>query len=852
MANPSAPQTDRRPFLRVLAARRRSLLPGLVGLGLLLAGGPAAGQEPPAASPDTAATYRAVLDRYCVTCHNGRLRTAGLELDAADLTNVSGRADLWEKVVRKLRGRDMPPRPRPRPAEAVYEGFAGWLEATLDAAAAAHPRPGRPALHRLNRTEYANAVRDLLALEVDVTTLLPPDDSTHGFDNIADVLGVSPLLLESYVSAARKISRLAVANPAIPPSAETYVGAHDETQDTHREGMPFGTRGGLRVTHHFPVDGEYEIRIRLERSQRDDVRGLHEPHELELAVDGRRVRLFALDGGPHMYRQVVYDGETPALTADDHLVLRAPLTAGPHTLTATFPVKSFGVSESLSKPLLRSYPTPNSVAGLPAVSRILVTGPLGAAGRGDTPTRRRIFTCRPAAAEVADAAETAEVADAAETAEIADAAETAEVADAAETAEAACAERILAGMARRAYRGLATDADVRELVGFYEAGRARGGFEAGIEAALWRLLASPKFLFRFEFDPPDVAPGAAYRLGDRELASRLSFFLWSSLPDEPLLAAAERGELRRPGELERQVRRMLADPRAAALVDNFAGQWLYLRNLAHVVPEPRRFRNFDNNLRRAFRRETELLFASIVAEDRSVPELLDADYTFVNERLARHYGIPGVRGSHFRRVAVTDEHRRGLLGHGSILTVTSYANRTSPVLRGKWVLENLLGAPPPPPPADVPELPEEDGSGPALTMRERLAAHRANPVCASCHATMDPIGFGLENFDAVGAWRQSDSGAPIDASGTLPNGAAFEGPAELRAALLARPEAFVRALTVKLATYALGRGVEPFDAPAIRAILAEAADRDYTFSSLVLGIARSVPFQMREAAEDTE
>ncbi len=828
MADPSAPQTDRRPFLRILAARRRSfLLPALVGIGLLLAAGPAAGQEPPRAGSDAPATYRAVLDRYCVTCHNGRLRTAGLELDAADITNVSGRPDLWEKVVRKLRGRDMPPRPRPRPAEAVYDGFAGWLEATLDAAAAAHPRPGRPALHRLNRTEYANAVRDLLALDVDVTTLLPPDDSTHGFDNIADVLGVSPLLLESYVAAARKISRLAVANPAIPPSAETYVGAHDETQDTHREGMPFGTRGGLRVTHHFPVDGEYEIRMRLERSQRDDVRGLHEPHELELAVDGRRMRLFALDGGPHMYRQEVYDGETPALTADDHLVLRAPLTAGPHTLTATFPVKSFGVSESLSKPLLRSYPTPNSVAGLPAVSSIIVTGPLGATGRGDTPTRRRIFTCRPAGPD-------------------------AEASEVAEAAGAACAERILAGLARRAYRGLATDDDVRELVGFYEAGRARGGFEAGIEAALWRLLASPKFLFRFEFDPPDAAPGAAYRLGDRELASRLSFFLWSSIPDEPLLAAAERGELRRPGELERQVRRMLADPRAAALVDNFAGQWLYLRNLAHIVPEPRRFRNFDNNLRRAFRRETELLFASIVAEDRSVLELLDADYTFVNERLARHYGIPGVRGSHFRRVAVTDEHRRGLLGHGSILTVTSYANRTSPVLRGKWVLENLLGAPPPPPPADVPDLPEEDGSGPALTMRERLAAHRANPVCASCHATMDPIGFGLENFDAVGAWRQSDSGEPIDASGTLPSGAAFEGPAELRGALLARPEAFVRALTVKLATYALGRGVEPFDAPAIRAILAEAAGSDYAFSSLVLGIARSVPFQMREAADDTE
>ena len=798
--------------------RRGFLLPGLAGIGLLLAGGPAAAQTPGVAGPDAPATYRAVLDRYCVTCHNGRLRTAGLELDRADLSNVGGHGDLWEKVVLKLRGRDMPPQPRPRPADAVYDGFAAWLETTLDAAAAMDPRPGRPALHRLNRTEYANAVRDLLALDVDVTTLLPPDDSTHGFDNIADALGVSPLLLESYVVAARKISRLAVANPAIPPSAETYVGAHDETQDTHRDGMPFGTRGGLRAMHHFPVDGEYEIRTRLERSQRDDVRGLHEPHELELAVDGQRVRLFALEGGPHMYRQAVYDGETPALTADDHLVLRVPLTAGPHAITATFPVKSFGVSESLSKPLLRSYPSPNSVAGLPAVSRIIVTGPLAAAGRGDTPTRRRIFTCRPAAA----------------------------------AAEAACAEEIISALARRAYRGVATDEDVRELIGFYEAGRANGGFEAGIEAALWRLLASPRFIFRFEFDPPDAPPGAAYRIGDLELASRVSFFLWSSIPDERLLAAAERGELRKPGELERQVRRMLANPRAAALVGNFAGQWLYLRNLEHIVPEPRRFRNFDNNLRRAFRRETELLFESIVAEDRSVLDLLDADYTFVNERLARHYGIPGVRGSHFRRVAVTDERRRGLLGHGSILTVTSYANRTSPVLRGKWVLENLLGAPPPPPPADVPELPEDEGAAQGLTMRERLAAHRANPVCASCHAKMDPIGFGLENFNAVGAWRRSENGAPIDASGTLPSGAAFEGPAELRAALLARPAAFVRTLTAKLATYALGRGVEHFDAPAIRAIVAAAAGSDYAFSSLVLAIVESVPFQMRQAAEEME
>ena len=765
-----------------------------------------------------ASTYRAVLDKYCVTCHNGRLKTAGLELDKVDVSNLAEHADIWERVVPKLRGREMPPPDRPRPDGATYDSFAAWLEASLDAAAAASPNPGRPALHRLNRAEYANAIRDLLALDIDVTTVLPPDDSTHGFDNIADVLGVSPLLLESYVVAARKISRLAVANPAIPPIAETYVGAHDETQDYHQDGMPFGTRGGLRVQHHFPVDGEYEMRIHLERSQRDDVRGLHEPHDIELAIDGQRIKLFELDGGPHMYKQEVYDGETPALTADDHLFLQVPVTAGPHEITATFPVKTFGVAENLTKPLLRSYLSPNSVAGLPAVGKIIVTGPSGVVERGETPTRRRIFTCQPSGS--AD--------------------------------EGECAEEIVATLARRAYRGFITDADVQDLVGFYKMGRQSGGFDEGIEAALWRILASPKFIFRFEFDPQNMAPGAAYPISDLELASRLSFFLWSSIPDDQLLELASRGELRNPGVLEQQVRGMLTDARAGALVDNFAGQWLYLRNLEHVVPEPKRFRDFDNNLRRAFRRETELLFDAIVNEDRSVVDLLSADYTFVNERLARHYGMPDVRGSNFRRVKVTDARRRGLLGHGSILTVTSYANRTSPVLRGKWVLENLLGSPPPPPPADVPDLVENEGQGKNLTMRERMAEHRANPVCASCHAKMDPIGFGLENFDAVGAWRMTQRNRPIDASGMLPNGVEFVGPAGLRQALLERPEAFVTTMTSKLLTYALGRGVEYYDAPAIRGIVAEAARNDYTFSSLVLGIVNSMPFHMRRAAEEAE
>ena len=764
-----------------------------------------------------ASKYRAVLDKYCVTCHNGRLQTAGLELDTVGLSNLGQHAELWEKVVLKLEGREMPPAGRPRPDEATYDGFASWLQASLDAAAVANPNPGRPVLHRLNRAEYANAIRDLLALEIkDVTTLLPPDNSTHGFDNIGDALGVSALLLESYVVAARKISRLAVGNPAIPQIQEQYVGAHDETQDYHQDGMPFGTRGGLRVQHHFPADGEYQIRIRLERSQRDDVRGLQEPHDMELAIDGQRIKVFGLDGGPHMYKQLVYDGESLALTADDNLFLKVPVTAGPHEITATFPVKTFAVAENLTKPLLRSYLSPNSVAGLPAVSKIIVTGPFNVAGSGDSPNRQRIFTCQPSGS----------------------------------TDEMACAKEILSTLARRAYRGSITDADVQVLLGFYETGRQSGGFEAGIELALWRVFSSPKFIFRFEFDPSDIAPGGIYPISDLELASRLSFFLWSSIPDDQLLDLAARGELRSPGVLEQQVRRMLLDARGQALVDNFAGQWLYLRNLDHIVPEPKVFRNFDNNLRQALRRETELLFETIIREDRSVLDLLNADYTFVNERLARHYGIPNIRGSNFRRIAVTDDYRRGLLGRGSTLTVTSYANRTSPVLRGKWVLENLLGSPPPPPPADVPDLVEGKEGQAGHTMRERMSEHRANPVCASCHAKMDPIGFGLENFNAIGAWRTMEGASPIDSSGALPNGLEFDGPAELREALVQRPGAFIRTMTTKLLTYALGRGVEYYDAPAVRVITAAAARSNYAFSSLVLGIVDSVPFQMRRVAEE--
>jgi hypothetical protein len=801
---------------------------GLLGLALVGAASTpagrvsAAGFHPGQQNPTVdsgahqAAGYRGVLDKYCVTCHNERLRTAGLALNRVDPSALDRDGEIWEKVLGKLERRTMPPAGSPRPDETTYREFASWLASSLDAAAVVRPNPGRPGLHRLNRTEYANAVRDLLSLEIDVAALLPPDDSTRGFDNIADALGISPLLFESYLVAARKVSRLAVGNPTLAPISETYWVARDETQDYQKDGLPFGTRGGLRVRHHFPLDGEYDIRIRLSKNHADLVRGLQEPgHDLEFALDGERVKLFTLDGGRHMYAQEYFDAKSLALTADEGLNLRIAVKAGPHDVSATFPMRTNALTEDLMRPRVRAYVSDGETRGMPEISRIIVAGPFNASGATETPARRRLFTCRPDRA----------------------------------AAEISCAKNIISHVARRAYRGLVTDADVEDLLGFYNTARKSEGFEQGIEAALTRMLASPKFLFRFEFDPRGIAPGVAYQISDGDLASRLSFMLWSSIPDDPLLEAAARGDLRHPAMLERQVRRMLADTRARALVDNFAGQWLYLRNLESVLPDKGEFPEFDNNLRQAFRRETELLFESIMREDRSVLDLLNADYTFVNERLARHYGMSNVHGSEFRRVSVADENRRGILGHGSILTVTSHANRTSPVIRGKWVLENLLGAPPPLPPANVPELAATDKTGAVLSMRERMAQHRANAVCASCHKVMDPIGFGLENFNAVGGWRRTDGTTPIDASGTLPNGVPFEGPAGLRKALMQQPDGFVNTMAGKLLTYGLGRGVEYYDGPAIRAITREAARNNYSFSSLILGIVKSVPFRMRCAPE---
>ena len=774
-------------------------------------------QAPPTPIPSDASRHAAVLHRYCVVCHNGRLRTADLELDTLDLARVGERADVWEKVVQKLRSGSMPPVGRPQPDAPAREGLVSWLEAALDLAAAAQPNPGRQPIHRLNRAEYANAVRDLLAVEIDEESLLPADDSAFGFDNIADVLGTSPLLFERYLSVAQKISRMVIGDRvSIRPVVETYVPdplARQEARES--DDLPFGTRGGLGIRRFFPVDGEYGVKIVLKRTVDLEVPiGLTERQEIDVRVDGALVRRFtyggasANDDGPRVGREALIRVDDSMTTFE----LRLPVQAGVHLVGVTF------LQHTLEpEGLAPRFPT-GSVSFLDVdqplarVERVEISGPYHVAAVADSPSRRRVFVCRPA--------HPAE--------------------------EAPCAGRILSELARRAYRRAVTREDVDTLLGFYEAGRRAGSFDAGIRAALERVLISPQFLFRIERDPTNVAADTVYHIGDVELASRLSFFLWSSIPDEELLGFAMRGKLGDSNVLAQQVRRMLLDPRASALVTNFAGQWLYLRNLRHVAPDTRAFPDFDDDLRIALRRETELFFESQLREDRSVVELLRADYTFLNERLARHYGITHVYGSHFRRVSLRDETRPGLLGHGSILTATSYPNRTSPVERGKWILENILGAPPPAPPPGVPPLPD-DSQMTFVSMRERMEQHRKNPSCAVCHSHMDPLGFALENFDGVGRWRVRDGDAAIDASGTLPDGNQFAGPAGLRDALVSRADEFVTTVTTKLLTYALGRGVEPHDMPAVRKIVREASRNDYRWSSIIVGIAESVPFQMRRS-----
>jgi len=765
-----------------------------------------------------AATQRALLDRYCVTCHNRRLKTAGLTLDDIDVANVGDNPVVWEKVVQKLHGKLMPPGGRPRPDDSSYQGLVTYLETSLDRAAEAKPNPGRTeALHRLNRAEYRNVIRDLLAIDIDVSAMLPPDDVSYGFDNIAGVQRMSPTLMERYLSAARKISSVAVGATAVDPVTETYNIPPELRQDDRLDGLPFGTRGGAVLRHTFPRDGEYAIHVQLTRNAGaiDEIPTYDERQRLELSIDGQPIHVFELTPETPQSGRGPARENRRALDAD--WTVKFPAKAGPRNVTLTFLNRTPALLENLLEPFEK--PVPGGPNGYYPTQKgaylrnVEIIGPFTIAEPGDTPSRRRIFVCRPAKA--AD--------------------------------EAACSKTIVATIARRAFRRPVTDADIETLLAFYKEGREEGRFEIGIERAVEGLLVSPEFLFRVQRDPQTATTGAPYRISSLDLASRLSFFLWSSIPDDQLLDLASSGRLQQPAVLAQQVRRMLADPRADALVTNFVGQWLFLRNLPSVLPDPRKDPDFDEGLRAGFRRETEMLAGSILREDRSVLELLTADYTFVNERLAKHYGIPGVRGDHFRRVTLTDDNRRGLLGQGSMLSVTSMPHRTSPVVRGKWILENLLGTPLPPPPPDVPALEEtQKKTEQVLTMRETIARHRANPVCASCHAMMDPLGLSLENFDFVGRWRDVDEAvAPIDASGTLPDGTKFDGPAGLRQVLLAQPERFVTTLTEKMLIYALGRGLEYYDMPAVRKITREAAANNYKAASLVLGVVNSLPFQMR-------
>ena len=795
--------------------KNRLLIVGALWLGAVTGVFPqsaGSGATNPAAPPVSAP--RDVIATYCTSCHNQRLRTAGLTLDSINVDDVAGSAEIWEKVVRKVRGGLMPPAGARQPDAPTRDAFVTSIEAELDRAWAAHPNPGRPLLRRLNRAEYANAVRDLVALDVDVAALLPPDDSAYGFDNISDALNVSPSLQERYLAAAEKIGELAIGDPEAGTLSDTYHVRGDVSQNQHLDGMPLGTLGGTRVTHFFPRDGEYVIQTRLFRTNFDNPRGIEYLHEFELTLDGERVHHATIGGAADLSAAFALPKET-ADAIDERLAVRIRVRAGPHDVVAAFIGSAPTMDATKLRPFLKSAFDTLDWTGRPHVRTVTVTGPFNATGPGDTPARRRIFTCRPTGS----------------------------------SNEQNCARQIVATLARRAFRAPVNETDMQPLLAFYRSGRQEGSFDLGIERALQLILASPKFVFRAERDPADLKPGSVHRVSDVELASRLSFFLWSSIPDDELLAEANAGRLKDPSVLERQTRRMLADPKAQALVSNFAGQWLHLRNLRNAQPHADDFPDFDDNLRHAFQRETELLFESVMREDRSVVDLLRADYTFVNERLARHYGIPNVYGSQFRRVPVTDDARKGLLGHGSFLTLTSHATRTSPVLRGKFVLENILGTPPPPPPPDVPTLKENEKGQKPKTVREQMAEHRANPTCASCHKIMDPIGFALDNFDAVGAWRTEDAGAPIDVSGELTDGTRIDGVVSLRKAILARPDLFTGTMTEKLLVYALGRGLDDHDMPVVRAILRTAAAHDYRFSSLILGVVDSVPFQMRMKME---
>jgi hypothetical protein len=764
-----------------------------------------------------------MIDKYCVGCHNERLKTAGLMLDKADVDDAGSRAELWERVLRKLRAREMPPAGSPRPDAATYTALTEFLEKRLDDAASADPRPGRVAVHRLNRTEYTNAIRDLLELHIDAKGLLSADEpGQEGFDNIASVLSVSPALLEGYLSAARTISRLAVADPALNPIAHVFKVPAALVQDERTsEDLPFGSHGGASIRYHFPLDGEYRIKVLLKRQLYLYIIGMGEAHQIDIRLDGVLIKRFEVGGkAKGMTMPESFAGNTqgdPAFeeymhNADAGIEVRLPVKAGTHDVGISF-VRRFWQPEGVLQPPQRGFArTTNELYhGYPAVDTVAITGPIQKAGMTlDSPSRRKIFLCRPK-----DAA-----------------------------SELSCARRILSALARRAYRRPLTEQEVQTLVDFYKDGRTNATFDAGIQRGLERILAAPSFLFRIEREPPNAAPGSVYRLSDLDLASRLSFFLWSSIPDDELLNTAIAGRLKQPAVLERQVRRMLADTRSRALVDNFVDQWLQMSKLNGLVPDADAFPDFDENLREAMRQEAREFMSNQVREDRSVLDLLTADYSYLNERLARHYAIPNIYGNHFRKVTFTGGIRGGLLGQAGVLTVTSYPNRTSVVLRGKWLLANMLGSPPPPPPGDVASLKDPGQDGQPRSLRERMELHRKNPACAGCHQRMDALGFALENFDALGKWRTIADGEKVDVSASLPDGTTFEGIAGLRSLLLKHKEDYVRTLAEKLLAYGMGRGIEYYDLPAIRQIAREGAAADYRWSSLVLGVVRSKPFGM--------
>ena len=762
------------------------------------------------------AEYRAMFTRYCVTCHSGKLKTPtspALFFDNVDLDHVTADAAVWEKVIRKLGVGAMPPQGAPRPDAATLKGFQAWLAGELDRAAEVKPNPGRFALHRLNRAEYANAIRDLFGLKVDITGLLPPDSSDFGFDNIASVLKVTPALLERYLTAAVRISALVVGEPKPEPVEDKFPVRLDFTQTGHVEGLPLGTRGGTLIHYNFPVDGEYVLAGSLFRpvdSADSGIEGQDRPNLFEISIDGVRVHAGSI-GGPEDHVASRQNLTAARDAVAERMKVRVPVKAGPHDVGFAF-VEQPARSQDIYQLPVRTSQDIHVGSDLPKLSRVTISGPFNPAGVSDNPVRNRLLVCRPKSA----------------------------------AEEARCARRILSTVAERAYRRPVTAADLQPAVEFYQQGRKTGDFEAGIRAALPRILASLSFLFRSESDPAALPANTPHLVTDTELASRLSFFLWSSIPDDELLNLAMQGKLRARGVLEKQVRRMLSDERSEALTNNFPDQWLALRNLEKAAPDLLGFPDWDLNLREALQRETELFFKSIVREDKSALDLLNADYTFVNERTARHYGIPNIYGNDFRKVTLDDPNRYGLLGQASILTLTSVATRTSPVFRGKYILTTLLGLPAPVPPPNVPALAENAGNAKPRSVRERLEEHRKSPVCASCHRNIDPMGFSLENFDAVGRWRSAtEAGSPVDASGVLPDGAPVDSPAALRKVIASRPNAFVGTVTEKLLIYALGRGLETYDMPVVRGIVRDAARKDYRMMSIIQGIVESRPFQMR-------